>query len=54
MKQYRSFHEFYELIKGYPYNPEILKGDAVVYQGVVSFLHALNVQHWHGKQQNKV
>jgi nitrogen fixation NifU-like protein len=30
-------HEFYELIKGYPYNPEILKGDAVVYQGVAQF-----------------
>jgi nitrogen fixation NifU-like protein len=29
--------EFYELIKGYPYNPEILKGDAVVYQGVSQF-----------------
>ncbi len=30
-------HEFYELIKGYPYNKEILKGDAVVYQGVAQF-----------------
>jgi len=30
-------HEFYELIKGYPYNPEILKGDAIVYQGVSQF-----------------
>lgn len=30
-------HEFYELIKGYPYNPDILKGDAVVYQGVAQF-----------------
>jgi nitrogen fixation protein NifU and related proteins len=30
-------HEFYELIKGYPFNPEILKGDAVVYQGVAQF-----------------
>lgn len=29
--------EFYELIKGYPYNPDILKGDAVVYQGVAQF-----------------
>lgn len=30
-------HEFFELIKGYPYNPEILKGDAIVYQGVAQF-----------------
>jgi len=30
-------HEFYELIKGYPYNPDILKGDAIVYQGVSQF-----------------
>jgi len=30
-------HEYYELIKGYPFNPEILKGDAVVYQGVAQF-----------------
>lgn len=30
-------YEFYELIKGYPFNPEILKGDAVVYQGVAQF-----------------
>jgi len=30
-------HEFYELIKGYPFNPDILKGDAVVYQGVAQF-----------------
>lgn len=30
-------NEFYELIKGYPFNPEILKGDAVVYQGVAQF-----------------
>ncbi len=30
-------HEFYELIKGYPFNPDILKGDAVVYQGVSQF-----------------
>lgn len=29
--------EFYELIKGYPYNPDILKGDAVIYQGVSQF-----------------
>lgn len=29
--------EFYELIKGYPFNPDILKGDAVVYQGVAQF-----------------
>jgi len=29
--------EFYELIKGYPYNPDILKGDAIVYQGVAQF-----------------
>ncbi len=30
-------HEFYELIKGYPFNQEVLKGDAVVYQGVSQF-----------------
>ena len=30
-------YEFYELIKGYPFNPEIHKGDAVVYQGVAQF-----------------
>lgn len=30
-------NEFYELIKGYPFNPDILKGDAVVYQGVSQF-----------------
>ena len=30
-------HEFYEMIKGYPYNPDILKGDAIVYQGVAQF-----------------
>jgi nitrogen fixation NifU-like protein len=29
--------EFYELIKGYPYNKDVLKGDAVVYQGVAQF-----------------
>lgn len=29
--------EFYELIKGYSYNANILKGDAVVYQGVAQF-----------------
>lgn len=29
--------EFFELIKGYPYNPDILKGDAIVYQGVAQF-----------------
>jgi nitrogen fixation NifU-like protein len=29
--------EFYELIKGYPFNPDILKGDAIVYQGVAQF-----------------
>ena len=29
--------EFYELIKGYPYNQDILKGDAIVYQGVAQF-----------------
>jgi len=29
--------EFYELIKGYPYNTDILKGDAIVYQGVAQF-----------------
>jgi nitrogen fixation protein NifU and related proteins len=30
-------HEFYELIKGYPFNHEILIGDAIVYQGVSQF-----------------
>jgi nitrogen fixation NifU-like protein len=30
-------HEFYELIKGYPYDKDILVGDAVVYQGVSQF-----------------
>lgn len=30
-------HEFYELIKGYPFNQDILKGDAIVYQGVSQF-----------------
>jgi nitrogen fixation NifU-like protein len=30
-------NEFYELIKGYPFNKEILKGDAIVYQGVSQF-----------------
>ena len=30
-------HEFYELIKGYPFNREILTGDAIVYQGVSQF-----------------
>jgi nitrogen fixation NifU-like protein len=30
-------HEFYELIKGYPFNQDILKGDAIVYQGVAQF-----------------
>lgn len=29
--------QFYELIKGYPYNPEVLKGDAIAYQGVSQF-----------------
>jgi nitrogen fixation protein NifU and related proteins len=29
--------EYYEMIKGMPYNPEILKGDALVYQGVSQF-----------------
>ena len=29
--------EFYELIKGYTYNANILKGDAIVYQGVAQF-----------------
>jgi nitrogen fixation NifU-like protein len=33
----KIIHEFYELIKGYPYNPDILKGDAIVYQGVSQF-----------------
>lgn len=30
-------HEFYELIKGYPFNQDILKGDSIVYQGVSQF-----------------
>lgn len=30
-------HEFYELIKGYPYKKDVLIGDAVVYQGVSQF-----------------
>lgn len=30
-------HEFYEMIKGYPYNPDILKGDAIAYQNVSQF-----------------
>ncbi|MFH0767550.1 MAG: Fe-S cluster assembly sulfur transfer protein SufU [Bacillota bacterium] len=30
-------HEFYEMIKGYPFKKEILTGDAVVYQGVAQF-----------------
>jgi nitrogen fixation protein NifU and related proteins len=30
-------HEFFELIKGYPFNTDILKGDAIVYQGVAQF-----------------
>jgi len=30
-------YEFYELIKGYSYNKDILKGDAIVYQGVAQF-----------------
>jgi nitrogen fixation protein NifU and related proteins len=33
----KIIHEFFELIKGYPFNPDILKGDAVVYQGVAQF-----------------
>lgn len=32
-----TLDEFYELIKGLPYNANILKGDAVVYQGVSQF-----------------
>jgi nitrogen fixation NifU-like protein len=30
-------HEFYEMIKGYPYKKDILVGDAIVYQGVSQF-----------------
>ena len=30
-------NEFYELIKGYPFNKDVLKGDAIVYQGVSQF-----------------
>ncbi|MBE0701544.1 MAG: SUF system NifU family Fe-S cluster assembly protein [Acholeplasmataceae bacterium] len=33
----KIIHEFYELIKGYPFNPDVLKGDAIVYQGVAQF-----------------
>ncbi len=33
----KIIHEFYELIKGDPYDKEILQGDAVVYQGVSQF-----------------
>ncbi len=33
----KIIHEFYELIKGYPFNPDILKGDAIVYKGVSQF-----------------
>jgi nitrogen fixation protein NifU and related proteins len=29
--------EFYELIKGYPYDQKLLTGDAIVYQGVAKF-----------------
>lgn len=29
--------EFYELIKGYPYNEDILTGDAIAYKGVSQF-----------------
>ena len=29
--------EFYEMIKGYPFNQDILKGDAIIYQGVSQF-----------------
>ena len=30
-------HEFYEMIKGYPYDDHVLTGDPVVYQGVSQF-----------------
>ena len=30
-------HEFYEMIKGYPFNDKVLKGEPVVYQGVSQF-----------------
>lgn len=30
-------HEFYEMIKGYPYDDHILTGEPVVYQGVSQF-----------------
>jgi len=30
-------HEFFEMIKGYPFNPELLKGDSIVYKGVTLF-----------------
>lgn len=33
----KIIHEFYELIKGYPYRKDILTGDAIVYQGVSQF-----------------
>ncbi|MCF7932396.1 MAG: SUF system NifU family Fe-S cluster assembly protein [Acholeplasmataceae bacterium] len=32
-----TIHEFYEMIKGMPYNSEILKGDVLAYQGVSQF-----------------
>ncbi|MFA5560384.1 MAG: SUF system NifU family Fe-S cluster assembly protein [Acholeplasmataceae bacterium] len=33
----KIINEYYEMIKGYPFNPEILTGDAIVYQGVAQF-----------------
>ncbi len=30
-------HEFYEMIKGFPFNRDILQGDAIAYQGVSQF-----------------
>lgn len=33
----KIIREYYEMIKGMPYNPDILKGDALVYQGVAKF-----------------
>ncbi|MFP4177769.1 MAG: Fe-S cluster assembly sulfur transfer protein SufU [Acholeplasmataceae bacterium] len=33
----RIIEQYYEMIKGMPYDPEILKGDALVYQGVSQF-----------------
>ena len=33
----KILHEFYELIKGMPYNQDILNGDILAYQGIKDF-----------------